>query len=291
MLDYKLRKVLFIENDEPFSLIFSEELKKAGFEVYHASSGKKGIWFARHKKPDLILLNSLLQGPNDLDILNVLKSTSDTQEIPVILLIRRGLSKNIKNYSRSKISGQIIMSQCTTLEVIEKIKDFFTKEQLILSKRSKIKKNITKDTKKKPESPKTQSFAQENVQKENKHILFIDDDEWTRRVYGALLAAAGFKMLYAETVNEGREMARRIRPHLIIIDALMETDKVLGSGIELAQILKREQETSDIPVVILTSSDFSIEVEKAVKDLGIADYMHKGINHNEFVRRIKKAFE
>lgn len=288
---YKLRKVLLIENDEPFSQIFCGELKEAGFKVYHAFNGKKGMWLAQHKKPDLILLNSSLRGEDNSDVLNILKSTPDTQEIPVILLIREELDKNIKDRFRSKASGQITMSQCTTLEAIKKVEDFFAGEQPIFPKRSQIKKKTTKDTKKNIENPKIQSSARGDAQRERKHILFIDDDEWTRRVYGALLAVVGFKMLYAETLDEGREMARRIHPHLVIIDALMETDEVLGNGIELAQILKKEQETSGIPIVILTSGDFSIEVEKAVKDLGVADYMHKGINHNEFVRRIKKIFE
>jgi len=53
--------------------------------------------------------------------------------------------------------------------------------------------------------------------------------------------------------------------------------------------LRHERKTKDIPVVFLTSEDFSAEAEKAVKEVYVVDYIHKGIDLDEFIKRIKKA--
>ena len=118
-----------------------------------------------------------------------------------------------------------------------------------------------------------------------KHILIIDDDPFIRRLFGAKLASAGFEMLYASEGHVGREMARRFMPDLVILDINMpETD-----GYEIARLLRNETKTKNIPVVFLTSEDFSAEAEKAVKEVYVVDYIHKGIDLDEFIKRIKKA--
>jgi len=120
-----------------------------------------------------------------------------------------------------------------------------------------------------------------------KHILFIDDDPFLRRLFGAKLLAAGFEVLYADKGHVGREMARRFLPDLIILDINMPD----ANGFEIAGLLKEEPRTKSIPIVFLTNEDFSLEAEKAVKEVFVVDYIHKSIDMDEFVKRIKKAIE
>jgi len=49
-----------------------------------------------------------------------------------------------------------------------------------------------------------------------KHILIIDDDATTRRLFGSLLGSAGYEVIYAENGDLGREMARRFHPDLVL---------------------------------------------------------------------------
>jgi len=123
--------------------------------------------------------------------------------------------------------------------------------------------------------------------RKKKHILIIDDDEMIRRLFGGKLAMCGFEVLYAADGNEGRETARRFAPDLILLDIRMpNTD-----GFVIARRLREEPQTADIPVVFLTNEDFSKEAEKAVKELWVMDYIHKSIDLNELVKRIKKVLE
>jgi CheY-like chemotaxis protein len=121
-----------------------------------------------------------------------------------------------------------------------------------------------------------------------KHILIVDDDPQTRRLFGALLAKAGFEVWYAKDGNEGREMARRLQPDLILLDVNMP----VMDGLETANRLKNEPGsiTANIPIIFLTNDDLSIEAQKSIKELGVLDYMQKGVSSEEFIERVKKAF-
>lgn len=117
------------------------------------------------------------------------------------------------------------------------------------------------------------------------HILMIDDDEDIRRLFGTKLALAGFEMIYASDGNEGREVARRMHPDLILLDInLGSTD-----GYTIARRLRQEPTTKDIPVIFLTNEDFTPEAEKAAKELWVVDYLHKSMDLDEVVEHVHKA--
>lgn len=119
------------------------------------------------------------------------------------------------------------------------------------------------------------------------HILLIDDDPLMLRLFGAKLSFAGFEVMYAHNGNTGREMARRFLPDLILLDLRMPDP----DGYATARRLKTERRTAHIPIVFLTNQDFPIEAEKAVKEMWVVDYIHKSIDLNEFIKRIKKIIK
>ena len=121
------------------------------------------------------------------------------------------------------------------------------------------------------------------------HILIVDDDPTTRRLFGSLLARAGYEVLYGKDGNEGREMARRLRPDLILLDLHMP----VMDGMETAGRLAHDPDpiVAKIPIVLLTSEDLSIEAQKAAKELGVMEYMQKGVSNEEFIERVKKILD
>ncbi len=119
------------------------------------------------------------------------------------------------------------------------------------------------------------------------HILIIDDDPTIRRLFGAKLASVGFEVVYAGDGNTGREMARRFLPDLILLDIRMPD----ADGYTIARRLKQEPRTAKIPIVFLTHQDLSAEAEKAVKEMWVVDYIHKSIDLDQFVKRVKKVFK
>lgn len=117
----------------------------------------------------------------------------------------------------------------------------------------------------------------------SKHILIIDDDQQIRRLFGAKLAAAGFEVIYSGNGSEGRELARRFQPDLILLDIRMPD----ADGYTIAKRLKEERQTAGIPVVFLTNEDFSLEAEKWMKEVFVSEYIHKSIDLNMFIERVR----
>jgi CheY-like chemotaxis protein len=122
-----------------------------------------------------------------------------------------------------------------------------------------------------------------------KHILIIDDDPTTRRLFGSLLGSAGYEVIYAGTGELGREMARRFHPDLILLDINMPGD----DGFKTADLIRNEpgSPTSDIPITFLTNADLSIEAQHWMKDVGVTNYIQKGVSNEEFIIRVKKILE
>jgi len=123
-----------------------------------------------------------------------------------------------------------------------------------------------------------------------KHILIIDNDPIIRRLFGSLLGTAGYEVMYAKDGEIGREMARRLHPDLILLDINIPGG---DDGFKVANRIKNEpgSPASDIPIVLFTNSDLSIEAQKWMTEFGIMDYIQKGISNDEFIERIKKIFD
>jgi CheY-like chemotaxis protein len=117
-----------------------------------------------------------------------------------------------------------------------------------------------------------------------KKVLTIDDDPLIQRLFGGRLANGGYDALYAHTGDEGRAVARRLQPDLILIDVHMPGNE---DGFQTAMRLRSEEETKSIPISLLSSADLSLEAEQAAKQMGI-EYMHKSIEEAEFLERVKK---
>ena len=117
------------------------------------------------------------------------------------------------------------------------------------------------------------------------HILLVDDDSDILRIFCGWLSHEGFEMLSAHDGNEGREMARRLQPNLILLDVNMPVQ----DGYKTLEYLKREKETAHIPVIFLTNEDFSIESQRAWKEMGMDGYIPKSEPRETILKKINEV--
>ena len=78
--------------------------------------------------------------------------------------------------------------------------------------------------------------------------LVIDDSKFQRLAIQRALGHAGYEVATAGDGEEGLRAARQGRPDIIVLDMMLP--KI--SGIDVLRILRREQGTSSVPVIVLT---------------------------------------
>lgn len=99
-------------------------------------------------------------------------------------------------------------------------------------------------------------------------ILIIDDEEPILKMYGAALS--GHDVLTAKDGQEGIKIAEQESPNLILLDIILP--KV--NGLDVLEKLKGSQDTSSIPVLMLTNLPKEASADKA-SALGADGYFVK----------------
>jgi len=101
-------------------------------------------------------------------------------------------------------------------------------------------------------------------------ILFVDDDNFLRKVYQSELSDQGYEVILAQDGQEGLEKAKISDPDLIILDMIMPQK----SGFEVLTELQNDSATKNIPVIILSNLGQTDDIKKGL-DLGAVDYLVK----------------
>jgi len=113
-------------------------------------------------------------------------------------------------------------------------------------------------------------------------ILVVDDERDIVELVRYNLAQAGYRVVSALDGRQAIEAARRERPDLIVLDLMLP---VLSGG-EVARLLKQDEMTRRIPILMLTAR--GAEVDRVVGfELGADDYVVKPFSPRELVLRVQ----
>lgn len=120
-----------------------------------------------------------------------------------------------------------------------------------------------------------------------KTILFVEDEPTLQKLVGRFLEKEGYQVISALNGETGLNLSRKMNPDLILLDLILPKK----DGFEVLEELKRDDQTKDIPVIILTNLESSNDVEKALS-LGATTYLVKA-NYElaEVVKKIKETLK
>jgi len=119
-----------------------------------------------------------------------------------------------------------------------------------------------------------------------KKILVADDDPQIHGLLTRVLSSDEFEIIHA---YDGQETVERINdevPDLVVLDIMMP----LKDGRDICQELKKNPETKDIRVLILSAKDQQSDRVLGF-DLGADDYVTKPFSPNYVARKIRRMFE
>lgn len=101
-------------------------------------------------------------------------------------------------------------------------------------------------------------------------ILLIEDDDNLRNLYQTELEMLGVTVVTASDGKQGLEMAKAMKPDLILMDVILP-EKI---GLTVLKELKESDETSKIPVVVMSNFDQGDNPQKVVA-LGALKFLSK----------------
>lgn len=120
-----------------------------------------------------------------------------------------------------------------------------------------------------------------------KTILIVDDQMEVRELVDVTLSADEVRIIKASKGKEAVEIARREKPDLIIMDVMMPGKL---NGIEATRILKSDETTRHIAILMLTAKGQDRDVEAGLK-AGADAYFVKPFSPLELIRKVEEVLE
>jgi DNA-binding response OmpR family regulator len=114
-------------------------------------------------------------------------------------------------------------------------------------------------------------------------ILVVDDEIYILQILEFSLGAEGFEVITANNGELAVEKAVQAQPDLIVLDIMMP----VLDGYETCRRLKRQPETKNIPVILLTAKGREAD-KKLGFDVGAVDYIVKPFSPNRLINRIEE---
>lgn len=120
-------QVLVVDDSRTQLYAIERMLKSVGVRTLIAENGKQGILMARHKLPDLILMDIVMPEINGFQATRYLTRQAETQHIPIIIISGSdqesdkawGLRLGAKDYLSKPVNKDLLMSKiCQILDEV-----------------------------------------------------------------------------------------------------------------------------------------------------------------------------
>jgi two-component system cell cycle response regulator DivK len=116
-----------------------------------------------------------------------------------------------------------------------------------------------------------------------KTILYVEDNEFNRKIVRHLLGRTSYRLLEAVDGEAGVAAAHEAVPDLVIMD--IQLPKL--SGLEATRQLRADPTTAAIPVIVITSFALAGDEEKA-REAGASAYLAKPYSPRELLQMIRQ---
>lgn len=117
-------------------------------------------------------------------------------------------------------------------------------------------------------------------------ILVADNEIHIVQVVAIKFRNNGFEVITSDNAGEAFELACRQKPDVIITDLQMPGT----SSLELIENLRKHPATADIPVVLLTARDFTVE-DQQISDLRISVCLPKPFSPRELLQTVNEVLK
>ena len=132
---------------------------------------------------------------------------------------------------------------------------------------------------------KMSAEIQRAAKSETINKILVAEDSKTEQVHlRQLLESSGYEVKIVESGTEVIQSLDNFKPDLILMDIIMEG----GDGYQACRKLKRNDDTKDIPVIMVSSKNNEVDRKWALK-LGALDYIVKPYVDTDLLQRLSEV--
>lgn len=113
-------------------------------------------------------------------------------------------------------------------------------------------------------------------------VLIADDEIHIIHVVAIKLRNNGYEVIAANNGAEAYELACREQPDIVVTDYQMP----FVTGIELIEKLRANEQTKNMPVILLTARSFAIS-DELQRSLGVEECLSKPFSPKELLKSIQ----
>ena len=244
---------LLLVDDDPSAIQVMSRMLAQFRDQRFATSGEVALRLARESTPDLILMDIEMPGMTGLEVFEELKADPTLARVPVIFATSHD-STALQVIALRKGAADFVTKPLVATQLTARVRAHLRATLLIedLKRGSAVANG--------PEAPPRSHVPR---------ILIVDDDTASIHILRHTLAAMG-DLHFAKSGEEALNLARRIVPDLILLDAHMPGI----DGFDVCRSLKAESAYRHVPIAFVTRfSDPRYEMRAL--DLGAADFIAK----------------
>ena len=254
-------KILIVEDNEKYMMLFSGLLQDCNFEIIEAKDAESGIEILKEQVPDLILMDIQLPGMDGYTATNLIKKDLKLKDVPVIALTAYVMQGDEEKAILAGCDGYIAKT-IDPRSFLEKIISFIQ-----VAKREK------------PQN-------KDRIHSHKKKILIIDDQLPNQRLLEAMLPPGEYDIFTASDGEEGVEKVYEVFPDVILLDVMMPKK----DGFTVARELKEDPAVNNIPIILVTSLDGS-DSRISGLEAGAEEFLTKPVRTVELLARIRSMLQ
>ena len=246
----RARKVILLIDDSPMIHRHTAPiLDEAGYEVVSAMDGREALAQARQRPPDLVITDIEMPVMDGFALCSAIKHDPVLSHTPVLICSSLGEAQDLERGFDSGADDYLIKP------VIPE--ELLTRVRQLLSG---------------------------TMPSSRERILVVDDSPALRHYVADCLARQGFEVSTAENGKIGLAKALELRPALIVSDYEMPE----MTGFELVHALKRNLETRNVPVIMLTARESKRDMAQ-MRAAGASAYLVKPFAQDKCVAMVERT--
>ncbi len=261
MPEIKKKEIIVVDDDDAVLTFFEKILMKRDLKVKTFNSGSDAINYVKENSEiSLIILDLLMPGVDGFDVLEVVKESEKTKDIPVVIYTSKKLTPQDKNklshnyellLQKTHETPETLMNQLNDLISERGVKPREKRKPIIIPKKSKI--------------------------------LLADDDPSGQKLMKHILDRMGYEVELAEHGIKVLELLEKSSFDVVLMD--MEMPKM--DGFTATKKIREQDKYKELPIIALTAHAMKEHKQKTL-NAGCTDYISKPIDQEKLSKLLDK---